>query len=404
MTPVQKRYFIQTIILTAILIILTILISYNKLDIKVSQYFYVNNSWRLADHQPWQWFYRNGTLPGLILAIGSFLVLLLSLKIKINPVYRKYAAFILLTMVLGPGLLVNGVFKDHWGRPRPRDCSQFNGKWEFREVWQPGIPGKGHSFPSGHVATAFHLIVIYYVLRRHRKTLSYVFLGGAFVYGGLMGVARIAQGGHFLSDAAWAAGITILSAQLLCYLICEIPGLKEEKQLKFNTPVRKKMYHRILYVVLLAFITWFFIFSKPVYHEYQFILPGIEPDYNYLNIDFSQAKGDINLIIDNYDQPVKLETVFRAQGFFERTVESKTNYHVKNDTLFIDGNFNAKGLFHTLSSRTVIELDRKLLVKVKASTKKGDIVVKTPEPLWMDNVKLDLQTPDGEIITIDCSR
>jgi hypothetical protein len=40
---------------------------------------------------------------------------------------RMYGLFILLSVILGPGLLVNLVFKDHWGRPRPRQVVALGG-------------------------------------------------------------------------------------------------------------------------------------------------------------------------------------------------------------------------------------------------------------------------------------
>jgi lipid A 4'-phosphatase len=36
-----------------------------------------------------------------------------------RPKQRRAAIFLLLALALGPGLLVNTVFKDHWGRARP---------------------------------------------------------------------------------------------------------------------------------------------------------------------------------------------------------------------------------------------------------------------------------------------
>jgi membrane-associated PAP2 superfamily phosphatase len=37
-------------------------------------------------------------------------------------------------------------------------------------------------------------------------------LGGALAYGSLLGVARVIQGGHFLSDVLW-------SGSLMCFLV-----------------------------------------------------------------------------------------------------------------------------------------------------------------------------------------
>ncbi|MFP5393977.1 MAG: PAP2 family protein, partial [Gammaproteobacteria bacterium] len=39
--------------------------------------------------------------------------------------HRRALAYLLATLVLGPGLIVNTVLKDHWGRPRPVHLVQF---------------------------------------------------------------------------------------------------------------------------------------------------------------------------------------------------------------------------------------------------------------------------------------
>ena len=36
-----------------------------------------------------------------------------------TPMPARAALFVILSLVLGPGLLVNAVLKDHWSRPRP---------------------------------------------------------------------------------------------------------------------------------------------------------------------------------------------------------------------------------------------------------------------------------------------
>lgn len=43
------------------------------------------------------------------------------------PRQRRAAIFLLISLALGPGLLVNTVFKDHWGRARPSQIVEFGG-------------------------------------------------------------------------------------------------------------------------------------------------------------------------------------------------------------------------------------------------------------------------------------
>jgi len=128
-------------------------------------------------------------------------------------------------LLLGPGLLVNTVLKDGWGRPRPREVAQFGGHRAFHNPWERGVPGEGKSFPSGHGASAFYLAMPFFVLRRrYPRAALRVFVFG-MLYGAVMGVARIAQGGHFVSDILWAWGVVHLTAVTLYYLM----GLDRER-------------------------------------------------------------------------------------------------------------------------------------------------------------------------------
>src|SRR5450759_773117 len=61
--------------------------------------------------------------------------------------------FLMTTSALGPGLLANAVLKEHWGRPRPIEVTQFGGTEHFVAWWDPrGECDKNCSFVSGDVA------------------------------------------------------------------------------------------------------------------------------------------------------------------------------------------------------------------------------------------------------------
>src|SRR5947209_14357959 len=50
---------------------------------------------------------------------------------RLVPTGRNLA-FLALTLALGPGLLVNGIIKEHSHRPRPFQTQEFGGPWQFR--------------------------------------------------------------------------------------------------------------------------------------------------------------------------------------------------------------------------------------------------------------------------------
>lgn len=136
-----------------------------------------------------------------------------------RPVFTlKWRAwlFLILALAIGPGLIVNTILKDHWGRPRPDMVHEFGGETTFRPFWKPSSGcDQNCSFPSGHASMAFYMMSPGFVFPRHRKR---IFLAG-FSYGLLVSIVRMAQGGHFLSDVVSSFGIVFAVSYLLYRLL-----------------------------------------------------------------------------------------------------------------------------------------------------------------------------------------
>lgn len=216
----QRRLLDELVLPLLVLLMFTIMFRQSDLDLQLARFCYRSSEgWRFANFWLWQLLYQRGMLPGLLLGGVGLTGLLLAWKLpKLRRQWRSYLLLVLL-LLIGPGLLVNTVFKDNWGRSRPKQVSEFGGQLPFIKVWDRGERGVGKSFPSGHASIGFYLIAPYFVLRRRRKRLAKgFFLAGTF-YGVLMGAGRIAQGGHFASDVLWSWGMVYLSGLLLCYLL-----------------------------------------------------------------------------------------------------------------------------------------------------------------------------------------
>jgi lipid A 4'-phosphatase len=204
----------------ALLFALTFAIAVTGSDLLLEQRFYLpGTGWPYGELNPWKFLYRFGIYPAMAMAVVSLLLVLASFFSVRALMYRKAALFFLLLMLLGPGLLVNTVLKDHWGRPRPRQMQLFGGDRAFHQVWERGEAGQGKSFPSGHASAAFYLIAPYFVLRRSSRNRARAALAAGLCYGLLMGFARMAQGGHFPSDVVWAGGIVYLVGLALYHLL-----------------------------------------------------------------------------------------------------------------------------------------------------------------------------------------
>jgi lipid A 4'-phosphatase len=118
----------------------------------------------------------------------------------------RAALFLVVSLVLGPGLLVNTVLKDHWARPRPGMVTDFGGDMTFRPWWDPrGTCTDNCSFVSGETSSAVWLAAPALLVPLPWR---YAAFAGVAVYATAIGVMRLLMGGHFLSDVLFAAIFT----------------------------------------------------------------------------------------------------------------------------------------------------------------------------------------------------
>lgn len=138
-----------------------------------------------------------------------------------RPLWRidgRAAAFLLLALALGPGLVVNAVLKDHWGRARPAQVEQFGGTQRFTPAPLPADQcARNCSFPAGHPAMGFYLVSFALLVPERKRRRAAI--AGAIAVGAAFGLARMAQGGHFLSDVVFSGFIVSGLSWLLHRLI-----------------------------------------------------------------------------------------------------------------------------------------------------------------------------------------
>ncbi len=116
--------------------------------------------------------------------------------------------FLLASIVLAPGLVANAVLKEHWGRPRPVQITQFGGADHFVPWWDPrGACPRNCSFVSGEVAGSFWMLAPASLAPAPWRPLAY---GAALAFGAAMGAMRMLAGAHFFSDVFFAAFFTFV--------------------------------------------------------------------------------------------------------------------------------------------------------------------------------------------------
>jgi membrane-associated PAP2 superfamily phosphatase len=305
-----------------VLLLASLPFAFSNLDLTISAAAFCNGNWNLGDGAFWTALYRWGTLPGLCLGICGLAALLGSWIKPAWETWRKPAAVILVTLLLGPGLLVNVLGKGYWGRPRPREVISLGGTERFQRLTEPGLPGRGKSFPAGHPSVGYLFCVLFFLDPGPRR--RWLWLGGGLGYGTLLGAARVLQGAHFTSDVLWSGGFTYLSA---AWAARAVPAWFP-KDTNFNalpsSPLKKGLL-AAAGVVLVAGLLFFFMLATPFYKQWEGQVPGALPRRIILNL----PAGISQIYVEHQLQDVPLQARVEFQGFGFPKLKLKANWDVK---------------------------------------------------------------------------
>lgn len=214
---------VEFVLVLLFLTMLTVLIALTGADLNIASRFYQNGGWPVGEQHFWKLLYRIEGYPAYAVALFGLGVACYGGFRSPTRLWRRRGVFLVMLLALGPGLLVNGILKKNWGRPRPRQIVEFGGSRQYQHPWQPDFDtGEGRSFPSGHGAAAFYLTAPFFIHRRSNPKLARRWLSVGLCFGLLMSFARIAQGGHFLSDVLWSWGLVHLTALPLSSLLLSV--------------------------------------------------------------------------------------------------------------------------------------------------------------------------------------
>ncbi|MDO9599928.1 MAG: phosphatase PAP2 family protein [Azoarcus sp.] len=138
---------------------------------------------------------------------------------------RIQVGYLIAALALGPGLMIDVVLKDFWGRARPHKVAEFGGGATFSPALMPTNQCVSNcSFVSGHASAGFYAVSLGFLggaAARRRWTLIGLALGG------VAGLGRLTQGGHFLSDIIFSFYATWFSAWLAWMIFIKLGWLQD---------------------------------------------------------------------------------------------------------------------------------------------------------------------------------
>ena len=198
------------------IILLNIISQY---DLKFSQLFYDQiGHFYLKNSLLVRILHKLAIIIGILFAIGiayqSFAIYIKTRSLKFAN--YKNIIYILLVCLIGPVLTVHYVIKDYVGRPRPNELIEFSGQYDYQSfLTVSSLCNNDCSFPSGHAAAGFTIFALAFLYKHGTK---HILNAIAVLAGTSIGLARIIEGDHFLSDIV-ASGLIIYTIALILSLL-----------------------------------------------------------------------------------------------------------------------------------------------------------------------------------------
>ncbi|MFL6232295.1 MAG: phosphatase PAP2 family protein, partial [Thermoanaerobaculia bacterium] len=291
---------------------------------------------------------------------------------------------------------VNAVFKDHWGRPRPRDIVEFGGPSHYRPAPLPGGEG-GASFPCGHCSVGFLFAAGWWVWKRRRAARAWGSLALGLAAGFALGLGRMAAGGHFLSDVVWSALLALGVAHAVYHYALPVYEVREDGIERPYTPVSRGHRWIVAAAALGGLGVLVALFAAPHGTELAADIPLSVPP-RVFEVAARRANVEI-VIVDSPTDHVSIDGELHGFGLPGSRLEARSGLSLQPVTTLryrieqhgwltdLDGAVRARVPAGELQ-RIAVHLERGN-IRVTDATREG--VVR------MGRIKLDLRTASGRV-------
>ena len=375
------------------------------LDLRLAALWYhpdAEDPWWESNRHLWVFLYQAAPVLVSLLLIGSLLTLAATWVWTAWRRWRPYAVFVLVLTLLGPGLVINGVIKDYWGRPRPHQTVELGGTLAYVPPLVRRPAGQGMSFPSGHSAVGFALGAFFLIWQRRRPRLAWTALLISAVLGALIGAGRMIAGDHFLSDVIWSAVLTYAVAWGLYWFVLRIPQ-REQAAGDRPLPPPRRISHPTLAAggFLLASIALLYavLLATPVQETRTL---GIKPLTTAAGPRTLRLVADAaTLTLFHLGAPAiaKGEAAsirFKGRGF--GLPASRVHGDLERTAGTLTYTVSHAGVFTEKDSTLIVGIDPSAWDRVEMTTRSGDIRIL---PLGQPRPELTLTTGQGTVLEED---
>lgn len=225
----------MVLFLSAVIALSGLFLLFPAIDLAVSGLFFSAGEGFAASQNPALKAFRKSSdtvLTVLVLGLVGRLVWMFAKQGSEAFMAVRRTCYLLVALAVGPGLVVNGILKSHWGRPRPVAVDMFGGDAPYQSVWRMSDWCQNNcSFVSGEASSSLWFVAaLVLVPARYRVAVGIPVV----TYAVLLSANRIAFGGHFLSDVVLSWTISGLVFAALYRLMVSAPGVAQRARVRLG--------------------------------------------------------------------------------------------------------------------------------------------------------------------------